>query len=166
MASSEQVLEPSKCLGLGCEGLHPGVRGGSKYRDAVAESGFGIAGSDAAADIRRASGQNARFRRVRAAGAKIDHGAAAGYLHDAGRFGGDQRLKADGGEQVGFRDLRFDQRRANRQEGFIGENGRAFSHGENVAGETELAQGVEETARKRAGIGAVREGNRFLRRRT
>ena len=144
---TKQILKPLERLGLRSKGLHPRMRGRPKHGNAIAESGLRVAGADAAADVGCTSGENARFRRMRAAGAKIHYRTAAGHLHDPRSFGGHQRLKADGGKQVCFGDLRFHQRRAHRQEGFVGEDGRAFAHGEDVAGEAELAQCVEETVR-------------------
>jgi hypothetical protein len=154
---AQQILQPPERFFLGWEGLNPGVRGGSEDRNAVAEAGFGVAGSDAAADVGCASGQYAGFGRVRAARAEIHHRAALGDLDDARRLGRDQRLKADGREQVCFGDLRFHQGRANSQERLVGEDGRAFRHGEEIAGEAEPAQSVEEFGGRAPELGEAAE---------
>src|ERR1700738_2399471 len=78
--------------------------------------------------------------------AKVHYGAATGHLHDPRCFGGDERLKPDSSQQVRLSDLRLHQRRPNRQERFISEDRGAFGNGKTVAGETELAQCVEEFA--------------------
>ncbi len=109
---TQQILQPLKGFALSRKGLNPGMRGRSEYRDAIAEAGLGIAGADASADVGGAAGQDARFGRVRAARAKIHHSTAPGHFHHARCLGRDQGLEADGGEQIRFGDLRFDQRRA------------------------------------------------------
>ena len=121
------------------------MRGGSEDRNTIAETSFRVAGSDASADVRCAPGQYASFGRVRAARAEVHHGAALSDLHDARCLGGDERLKANSGQQVRFDELCLHERRAHGEERFVGEDGSAFAHGEDVAGETELAQRVEET---------------------
>ena len=74
---------------------------------------------------------------------------------DAARgFGGDQGLEGDGGEQVGFRNLRFDDGRADGEHGLAGEEQGAFGDGEEVAGEAEVAEVIEEG---RADAGELRE---------
>ena len=54
--------------------------------------------------------------------------------------------------------------RANGQERLVGEDGRAFRHGEDIAGETEAGARRRRIRGRRAGIGAGRGGNRSLRR--
>ena len=51
------------------------------------------------------------------------------------------------GQQISLDDLRFDQRRANREERLARENRRAFPHGEKIAGEAQLAQRIEKFRR-------------------
>ena len=144
---AEEPLELAEGFRLAGKRHHPGVRRGAHHRDAVAEAGQRVAGAGAAADVGRARAQHAGFGRVRAARAELDHGAAAGGLHTARRLGGDERLERERREQVGFRNLRLDDGRADGQHRLAGEQRRAFGHGEQVAGEAEVAQVVEEGRR-------------------
>ena len=146
---AQQVLQARESLLFRGEGLNPGVRGGSEDRNAVAESCFRVAGSNASADVRSASREYAGFGRMRAARAEVDYRAAAGHFDDARCLGRDERLKSDGGQQECFDDLRFKQRRADRQDRFVGEDRRAFRHREKIAGEAKIAQCVEKSGRRR-----------------
>ena len=74
-----------------------------------------------------------------------------GGMDDARGFGGDQGFERDGGEQIGLRDLTFDQRSADVHHGLpLVEHG-AFGDGENVAGEAEVREVVPESRRARCG---------------
>ena len=81
---------------------------------------------------------------MRAAGSELDDGLAAGGFDDAGGLGGDEGLEADVGQQERFRNLRFDQGRADDEDRLAGKQRRAFGNGEDIAGEAEGAQVVEE----------------------
>ncbi len=70
-----------------------------------------VAGAHAAADVGRARSDGARFRRVRAPRAELQHRTALRRVHDARRFGGDQRFECDRREQVCFGNLRLRDRR-------------------------------------------------------
>src|ERR1022692_2428657 len=81
------------------------------------------------------------------ASTEINYCAAARDFYHPSRLGGDQRLEADTGQQIGLDDLRFQQRRANSEEWLARENRRAFPHREKIAREAKLAKGVEELLR-------------------
>src|ERR1019366_10651832 len=91
------------------------------HGDAVAESGERIAGAGAAADPGGARAQRTGFGSVRTARAELDDGPASGGRSAARGFGGDQRLEGDGAQQVGFRNLGFDDGRAYGERRFAGE---------------------------------------------
>ena len=79
-----------------------------------------------------------------AAGSELDYGAAGGGVHHARGLAGDEGLESERGQQVGLRNLRFDDGRAHHHHRLTGEQRRTFRHGENIARETEAAQIVEE----------------------
>ena len=81
-------------------------------------------------------------------------GRPAAAVRAARGFGRDQGLEGDGGQQVGFRDLGFDDGGADGEHGFAGEEQGAFGDGEEIAGEAEVAQVVEEGG---AHLGELRE---------
>ena len=119
--------------------------GGAEYRNAVAVSGFRIAGARATADIGRSRRQDPRLRaKMRATGSELDYGVTQGSPHDACRLGGNGRLKPDGRQQIGFDQLRFDQGRSDGQERLTGEERRALAHGKEIAGEPQPGEHIEE----------------------
>ena len=97
-----------------------------------------------------ARAEHARFRRMRAARAELDHGPAAGHFHRARRLGRDERLEGHRREHVGFRDLRLDDGRADGEDRLAGKHRGAFGDGEEIAGEAEAAQVIEEGRRYQA----------------
>ena len=115
---------------------------------AESHPGKRVAGSGAAAEISRARAQRTRFGRMRAARSEFDDGPPLGRLHAARGFGCDQRGKRDGGKQIGFRDLGFDDGRAKAQHRLAGKERRAFRNGEEIAGEAKGTQVVEEFGRR------------------
>ena len=147
------LLQLAERFRLAAERHHPGMRGRAEDGHAVAESGQRIAGARAAAQVCRARAQHAGFGRVRAARAEFHDGASRGGVHHARRFGGDQGLERERGEQIGFRDLRFDDGRAHGHHRLAGEQRRAFGDRENIAREAEAAQIIEE-----AGGGLAKAG--------
>ena len=161
---AEGALEFAEGIHLAGEGHDPGVGGGAHHGDVVLESGEGVAGAGATADPGGARSEGAGFGGVGAARAELDDGSSGGGRGTARGFGGDQGLEGDGGEEISFRNLGFDDGGAYGEDGFAGEEKGAFGGGEEVAGETEIAQVVEEG---RADAGELREsrgGSRFRRR--
>src|ERR1035441_8045507 len=152
---AEDALEFAEGVGLAGEGHDPGMGGGAHHRDAVPESGERVAGAGAAAEPGGPRAQRAGFGSVRAARAELHHGTPGGGRGAARGFGGDQGLEGDGAQQVGFRDLGFDDGGADGERGFAGEQDGAFGDGEEVAGEAELAEVVEEGG---AHLGELGEG--------
>ena len=128
--------------------------GSAHHGNAVRKSGERVASAGATADPGGARSEGAGFRGVCAARAELHDGASGGGGGTARGFGGDQGLEGDGGEQIGFRNLGFDDGGANGEDRFAGEENGAFGGGEEVAGETEIAQVVEEG---RADAGELRE---------
>ena len=78
-----------------------------------------------------------------AARAEFDHGASGGGFDHARSLGCHHGLKTDGGEQRGFHDLRFRDRRGHAQKGLAGKTYGALGHGQHVAGKAKGRQIVE-----------------------
>ncbi len=101
---------------------------------------------------------------MRAARSEFDHGPSLGCRDAARGFGGDQRGESDGRKQVGFGDLGFDDGRAEGEHRLAGEERRAFRDGEQIAGEAEGVQVVEELGRRVAELRQAAEvGDFFIR---
>ena len=109
-------------------------------------AGQHVGSARAAADDRRARGQQAGLAAVGAARAEIHDLAALRGRHDARGLAGDHRLVAQRREQIGLHDLRFDDRRGDAHQRLAGKHQRAFGHGPNVAGEAEVREVVEKFA--------------------
>ena len=141
---AENALEFAEGVHLAGEGHHPGVRGGTHHGDAVAESGERVAGAGAAAEISGARAQRSGFGGMCAARAELHDGASGGGCRAARGFGRDQGLEGDGRQQVRFGNLGFDDGGADGERGLAGEEQGAFGDGEEIAGEAEVAQVIEE----------------------
>src|SRR5436190_1268462 len=74
---------------------------------------------------------------------ELDHGVAPGRCYYPRGFRGDGRLESDGRQQIGFHQLCFDQGSTNREKRLACEQGRAFTHGEHIAGKAQSGQHVE-----------------------
>src|SRR5437879_1609779 len=79
--------------------------------------------------------------------AEVNHCPAARDFNDPSRLGSNQRLKAHHAEQIGLDDLRFDQRSSNGEERFSGEYRCAFGKSEQIAGEAQSTESLEELRR-------------------
>ena len=130
--------------------------------DAVAMTGEGVGGSGATADVGGAPGEDTGFGGVGAAGPKFDDRAGACSFTDASCLGGDQGLEAYHRKQIGFRDLRLNQRRTDSEDRLTREDRCAFRNGEDVASEAEAAKRVEESWRSQRELGT--SDNECLRR--
>jgi len=95
---------------------------------------------------------------LRAARAEFDYGAAACHFHPSARsFGGNERLEGHRREHVGFRDLRLDDGRADGENRLAGKHRHAFGDGEEIAGETEVAEAIRRRPAIRGGNGRAAE---------
>ena len=139
-AVSEERLQSAECLFFRGEGHHPRMCRGTHYRYPVTLPGQNIAGARASADISGPRGKNTGFRRVRAAGSELDDIAPACFVRDECRLSGDQCFKSNSRQQVGFRQLRLNKRRAKIHDGLTGVQNGTFRNCHNVAGKAEVRQ--------------------------
>ena len=70
-------------------------------------------------------------------------------MHHTCRFRGHQRFIVNHRKQVGFRNLRFQHRRGDLQQGLFGKDQRAFFHRAHVSMEPKFPQIIEELRRDR-----------------
>ena len=147
-----RVAESGESLGVGAEGpglgleAHDeGVGHGAPDRDAVTDAGADVAGAVEAGEVGEAGEGVGGVEAVGASRPEVDDGATGGGVGGPGRLGSHQGLEADAVEQVGLNDLGFDDGGADLDDGFVGEDDLAFLNAARLAGETEPAEGVEES---------------------
>ncbi len=127
-----------------------------EHGNAVTESGERVAGARAAPDIGGARAEDSGFGRVRAARAEFDDAPAFGGFDAARGFARDESRKGHRRQKISFGNLRFDDGRTHGQERLAGEEGRAFGHGEQVAGEAEVGAGNRRIPRELVGTERAR----------
>ena len=84
-------------------------------------------------------------------------------MDDARGFGRDQSFEGDGGEQVGLRELAFDQRSPDVQDRLALVDDGAFGDGEDVAGEAEIGEVIPEAGGCVAEVGQAPKVGDFVR---
>ena len=144
-----------KGLVLAVKHLHPAVGHGAAGGDAEVPGGHDAAGGGAAADVGGAGAVDRGVVPLGAAGAELHHRAALRAAHDAVRLGGHQTLVVEGDQQQRFQQLALDGGALHRDDGLLGEDGRALSDGPDVAVQGEVAQIVQKLFVEHAGGGQI-----------
>ena len=124
-----------------------------RRRGCRSDAGEGVGGSRAAADVGGAPGEDTGFGGVGAAGSKFDDGAGACSFTDTSCLGGNQGLEAYHRKQIGFRDLRLNERGTDSENGLTREDRRAFRNGEDVASEAEAREASRKSWRSQRELG-------------
>ena len=126
---------------LGREDLHQGVGDGAAGGQIEDLGPRHEGGAGATADEGRAGRQ---VRIVGTAKPEVGHLPAGRRIDQARRLRRDQRRDADGPQQTRFQQQRLAEGRGHSQQGLVGEGDGPLGHGQDLAGEPEVAQLVEE----------------------
>ena len=124
---------------------------GAAGGNAEVPGGHDAAGGGTAADVGGAGAVDRRVIPLRPARAELHHGTPLGAAHDTVRFGGHQALVVEGDQQQRFQQLALDGGALHRDDGLLGEDGRALGDGPDVAVQGEVAQIVQEFLVEHAG---------------
>ena len=92
--------------------------------------------------------------------AELDDVPTPRRMDNARGLGGDQGFESDGGEQIGLRNLAFDQRRADVHHRLAFVEHRAFGNREDIPGEAEIGEIIPEVRRDAAEVLESRAGTR------
>jgi hypothetical protein len=126
--------------------LHERVRHGAEHRDPELAAGLDGRRPGEAGEIARACRQQRRLRAVRAPQPEIDEQPIGSSQHAARRLAGDQRTVVQQVHHPALDQLRLADRRDDAQDRLVGEKHGAFRHRVDVAGETQVCQGIDELA--------------------
>ena len=94
-----------------------------------------------------------------ATAAEFNHGAALRGMNTARSLGSDACLKGEGGNEISFRQLRFNDGRPDDGDGFVRKNNCAFGNGKHVARETQVRQIFKKAYRS---VAEVRQGAKII----